>query len=290
MNYVYKEGIALQHEIEQTVVPDTAVALWQLGQAGVVIKGSVPASDTGSVPMVAVDPFLSGTNRAENPDNEFIREYNPPIEPEQLSQLTAVLITHHHGDHLDTKTITRLHRAAEHVKFVVPAPHAQILRNAGVADEVIISARAGEKLELPGVGVLPIAAAHTVYEQDEAGDHLYLGYLIDMNGISIYHSGDTVVTDALMDTVVPLRPQIAILPVNGSDYERTRRNIVGNMSAREAVDFAVAIKADLLLPNHYDMFPNNRDNPAHFVDYLFHQQRQQKFHMLAVGERFIYLP
>ncbi|MBT2736679.1 hypothetical protein [Bacillus sp. ISL-7] len=39
---------------------------------------------------------------------------------------------------------------------------------------------------------------------------------------------------------------------------------------------------------HYDMFPNNRDNPAYFVDYLFHHYPTQKFHMMVPGERFIY--
>ena len=104
-----------------------------------------------------------------------------------------------------------------------------------------------------------------------------------------YHSGDTSVTNKLVERVREFKPHIAILPINGGDYERTARGIVGNMTGREAADFGVAVGADLIIPAHYDMFPNNRDNPAHFVDYLFHMYRAQKFHMMAQGERFIYV-
>ncbi len=51
----------------------------------------------------------------------------------------------------------------------------------------------------------------------------------------------------------------------------------------------VAMWADLLVPTHYDLFPNNRDNPAFVVDYLFRTYRAQKFHMMAPGERLLYV-
>jgi len=60
------------------------------------------------------------------------------------------------------------------------------------------------------------------------------------------------------------------------------------MSSREAADFSAMVGIDLNVPIHYDMFPNNRENPAYFVDYLFHHYHNQKFHMMVSGERFIY--
>src|SRR5690606_41374058 len=80
----------------------------------------------------------------------------------------------------------------------------------------------------------------------------------------------------------------SILPINVQDYFRTSRWIVGNMNYRDAVDFGVTIGADMILPVHYDMFANNRENPGYFVDYIFHQYPNQKFHMMVPGERFIY--
>jgi L-ascorbate 6-phosphate lactonase len=60
------------------------------------------------------------------------------------------------------------------------------------------------------------------------------------------------------------------------------------MNYRDAVEFGVAIGADLIIPIHYDLFPNNRENPAYFVDYLLHTYPTQRFHMMTAGERFIY--
>src|SRR5690606_40201862 len=91
----------------------------------------------------------------------------------------------------------------------------------------------------------------------------------------------SVVTDELISDIKSYRPHIAILPINGQDYFRTSRWIIGNMNYRDAVDFGVTIGADMILPVHYDMFANNRENPAYFVDYIFHQYPNQKFHMMV---------
>jgi L-ascorbate 6-phosphate lactonase len=96
-------------------------------------------------------------------------------------------------------------------------------------------------------------------------------------------------TDELIDRVRVFSPHIIFLPINGSDYLRESRGIVGNMNYRDAADFAQLVRADIVIPIHYDLFPNNRENPAYFVDYLFHTYPSQKFHLLVPGERFVYL-
>lgn len=294
MTKVYMKGDELQRQIQHTEVPTNAVALWNLGQASVLVKGATKtgtAIDEADVATtLVVDPYLTRSIEVNRPDTEFVREYDAPLEPEQLAGITAVLITHHHGDHLDLDTITRLHRVSPNTKFIVPAPHVRMLYDAGVTETAVIAACAGEKIRVcDDATVLPVAAAHTDYETDAEGHHLYLGYVVNLGGVCIYHSGDTVVTDELVDSLSHERPDVAILPINGEDYARTKREIAGNMGMREAVDFALSMHADLLLPNHYDMFPNNRENPAFLVDYIFHQHRNLKFHMSAVGERFIYM-
>jgi hypothetical protein len=48
--------------------------------------------------------------------------------------------------------------------------------------------------------------------------------------------------------------------------EREGRNIVGNLSEREAAWPAYEIRAGLLIPMHHDMFAHNRGYPAHVVE------------------------
>lgn len=283
MRYIYKGEAALVQEIHQTNVTDGAIALWNLGQMGIVLKGFQQDG------FICIDPYLTNSIEQENPGTEFVREYPPPIGPEGLTNALAILITHYHNDHLDLSTLRTLAAVSPSTSYAVPASHLSLLQNASFKADRLIAARDEVSFSIGNFSITPVAAAHPDYQTDESGNHYFLGYCVSINGIRLYHSGDTSVTDKLVERVREFQPHIAMLPINGGDYARTARGIVGNMSGREAADFGVAVGADLIIPVHYDMFPNNRDNPAQFVDYLFHTYRAQKFHMLALGERFIYM-
>lgn len=281
MRNVYKSGDALVEEMNETRIPEGAIAFWHLGQAGIVIKGS---QNDG---MICIDPYLTRSIEEADPETEFKRAFPPVVEPDMLGNVDAVLVTHAHGDHLDRPTLEGMAKAGNHTKFAVPAPEVPLVEDL-VSEDNLIAARDQESFFIKGFKITPVLAAHTEYDLDEHGNHRFLGYFIEGNGIRIYHSGDTVVTPELIEQVRMFQPHLAFLPINGGDSFRTSRGIIGNMSFREAVDFTVKVGADVMIPIHYDLFPNNRENPAYMVDYLFHQYPFQKFHMMAPGERFIY--
>lgn len=222
-----------------------------------------------------------------NPYSEFKRAFPPIIEPSMLKDIDGILVTHEHEDHLDLATIKELSLVSTNTSFIVPAPCESLLCNV-VSKMTIKLAKAGEPFTIKGFKITPIPAAHTNYMVDDKDDHVYLGYFLEINGIRLYHSGDTVITPLLIEKVKEFKPHVAFLPINGGDFFRTSRGIIGNMSFREAADFSVTVGVDLVIPIHFDMFPINRENPAYFVDYLFHQYPTQKFHMMVPGERFIY--
>ena len=62
------------------------------------------------------------------------------------------------------------------------------------------------------------------------GKPRFVGYVL-AGGRRVYHSGDTIVTDALTEALTPLGVDVALLPINGRDAEREARGIVGNMNA-----------------------------------------------------------
>ena len=70
---------------------------------------------------------------------------------------------------------------------------------------------------------------------------------------------------------------------------REQQDIIGNFSYREAADLGVAMGADLIIPIHYGMFAANTVRVAHFVDYLTDHYPEQRFHILARNERFVYV-
>lgn len=267
----YKQGTALLNEMNETALPENAVAIWFLGQESLVVKH-------GST-IVYIDPYLT-----EYPK----RKYQPPFRPDEVNNATWVFGTHHHLDHIDPNTVGPMAQASPQAQFVVPAPHVHMLTKVGIADNRIHPARADERLHLPGFSVTPIKAAHEQFETDDAGNHLYLGYVFQFGPITLYHAGDTVEFPELVDLLRPHQIDVACLPINGRDWQRGRRNVLGNLNFREAVNVGVEAGADLIIPLHYDLFQGNQENPAFFVDYLYRTYPAQKFHIMAPGERFVY--
>lgn len=278
---VYKHGAPLIKEIIDTRIHDDAISFWNLGQAGIVLKGR---EEDG---LICIDPYLSNSIEQVNPETEFIRAYPPVLSPIMLEDADAILITHQHDDHLDFATLREVGRNRENSFLAVPAPLVSMVQSE-TGNKNVVAAKGNESFQIKGFQITPVPAAHTSYQVDLQGNHLYLGYCLEVNGVRLFHSGDTIVTPELIEKVKDFKPHVVFLPINGGGYFRSSREIVGNMSFREAVEFSVTVGADLIIPIHYDLFPNNRDNPACFVDYLFTHYPNQKFHMMAPGERFIY--
>src|SRR2546421_10599523 len=95
---------------------------------------------------------------------------------------------------------------------------------------------------------------------EREGKNLYsfLGYILEIGGVRIYHAGDTVIYEGLVERLRELEIDIAFLPINGRNYFREQRDIVGNMDEREAADLASAAGVKLLVPIHYEMFAANQ--------------------------------
>jgi L-ascorbate metabolism protein UlaG (beta-lactamase superfamily) len=279
----YKQGAALLEDIERSQPGPGEAWLWYLGQLGFVIN-------LGGL-VFYIDVIL---NDLRGPEGISLREYPAPFSPAQAGRVDYILCTHNHGDHLNLKTLVPLAEAHPQARLVVPRPWRGLLREAGIGEAQILGARDGETLDLGPVSLLPIAATHTRFIQDEPergenGDSLCLGYLLSSGGLTIYHAGDTWVTPALVRGLKAAGPlNVAILPINGTDWERTERSCIGNMGALDAVKLARAVPADLSIPAHYDLMAGNSENPALFADYMYRHCPAQRFHIFALGERFIY--
>ena len=93
----------------------------------------------------------------------------------------------------------------------------------------------------------------------------FVGYALGASR-AVYHAGDTIVTDALLEAIEPLGVEVALLPINGRDEEREARGIVGNMDAVEAVELALADRCVRARPHHWDGFEGNTVPPGSAVD------------------------
>jgi L-ascorbate metabolism protein UlaG (beta-lactamase superfamily) len=97
---------------------------------------------------------------------------------------------------------------------------------------------------------------------------------------TLYHSGDTVLYDAMAERLQPFGVHVALLPINGAKPER---RVAGNLSGCESAVLANKIGAKLVVPCHYELFEFNTASPDEFVNEA--TSIGQPFRVLRAGER-----
>lgn len=271
----HRRGAELIQEVNRTEVPFGTLAIWFLGQESVIIKGDGVT--------VYVDPYVSD-------HLDLPRTYPAPIAPEDITGADLCLITHEHVDHMDAGTLPIFHRQNKEALIMAPACCKPELIEMGIHTSQILEANDSQEAELfSKVKITTIPAAHEQLDKDPNGKPRFVGYVIQLNGVTLYHAGDTVLFPELVEQMSTIQPDVALLPINGADYFRRERGIVGNMNYREAAEYAVRIGAETVIPLHYDVFAGNAEKPGHFVDYLYEHFPEQKCHVMARGERFVYV-
>ena len=265
--------MGLTGRIDALEVGERSLAFWGLGQVGVAIKGP-----TG---VVYIDPYLTASDGA---GGSLDRTFPPPVEPSGVTNADAVLLTHDHIDHTDPDTVLPLAESSPGARFVAPATSRDTLVGAGLAPDGITVPTVGEPLEIAGARVTAIPSAHTELEYDPERGYPYLGYVVEWNGVTVYHAGDTVIYDGLIETLSAWEIDVAFVPINGRDFFRTSRDLVGNTDFREAAELAETLGFGLLVPTHYELFDFNAADPGHFVSFLYRLNPMRRHKLLGAGE------
>lgn len=250
------------------------VVLYWLGQAGFLIEA-------GGYRML-IDPYLSDSLARKYRGSTFphTRMMAPPIEPNDLTRLDLVLCTHRHTDHMDPDTLQALAVRFPQLKFVVPAASIEeARRRCGVDDTRLICVDAGEHVDLlPGVSVRPLPSAHETLQPDAEGRHEWLGYVLDIGGLRLYHSGDCIPYPGLAESVAALAPHAALLPVNGRDHGRSSNGVPGNFTLDEAIALCRAAGIADMVAHHFGMFDFNTVAPE-VIDDRANAEQRHGFHL-----------
>ncbi len=201
-----------------------------LGQSGYIIK-------SGKTEIV-LDPYLSDSvNRVAGRP----RALPLPIEADKLKP-DAVICTHDHLDHLDPDTVSLMSSSQ---LFITTQGGKEKLLSLGKKNVKALSV--GESISVGDFCVTAVFADHTV----EA-----FGVIVEAEDITLYFSGDTLYNEKLFD-ISAHRPDATFICINGR---------LGNMNVEEALETAKKIGAPINIPNHYDMFVSNSENPHLFAD------------------------
>lgn len=274
---------ALLAQMQRTPIIDNSLAIWGLGQMGLAIKG--PEA------LIYIDPYLSNSLQEQYGDH-VARAYPPPLLPHRLTQVDYFLISHEHPDHLDPATVAPVAQASPQAKFIAPGWCLDILSGLNIPAERIIVPTALEPFTLPGTSLrlTAVPTAHYEIEYDEAKGHRWLGFLIQWNGVTFYHSGDMIIHPGYLDMMRGLpTPDVAILPINGRDWFREQANMLGNLWPAEAARLALDLGWDVLIAGHNDLLPINTIPMASIVEALTTIAPRQKFKLLQPGELYYYV-
>ena len=235
--------------VQETQTPYGSAAIWWMGQMGLWVK-------MGST-VLSIDYFASDTPGRLVP---------PPVPAEEVTGVDIFLGTHDHLDHIDHEAWKVWAWHCPEADFVFPLRHAAAIAQDGVSLARQRGMDEGLTCRLGGVTIRAIAAAHEFLEE---APYPALQYIIEGNGVRLYHAGDTLRYEGMLGKLLALGPfDAALLPINGRDGKRYRRNCIGNMTFQEAADLAGALSPGLTLPGHWDMFADNPGDPEAFADYL----------------------
>ena len=175
-----------------------------MGQESVVLKG-------GEV-VIYIDPYMSADLERKA---GFQRAFPAPLQPEHITNANMVLITHEHDDHMDLGTIAVIAKQNPATAFVAPACCHEAMRGVGVSPERLFAAVCDEWQQFDGFRLMAIPAAHETLDEHEEFGHRFVGYLVDIQGVLIYHAGDTVVYPGLVERLLAHSIDIGMVPING---------------------------------------------------------------------------
>lgn len=254
--------------------PD-ALHVWWLGQSGFLLQNNGR--------HLLFDPYLSDslTRKYAETDKPHVRMTKLAIDPARLDFIDVLTSSHNHTDHLDGETLTSIMQASPSVEIIVPEANRQFVADRlSVLPDRLRTLDAGQSLEVSGFQLHAVPAAHETVERDDDGRCKFLGYVARCGPYTVYHSGDTVLYDGMVDLLREFPIDLALLPINGSLPER---RVAGNLWGREAAKLAKEIGAKCVIPCHFDMFEFNTVTPDEFVATC--DEIGQSYRVLACGER-----
>lgn len=272
----YQKDEALIAEMDSLLGDQGRFHLWWLGQSGFLLQWNGK--------RVLLDPYLSDslTRKYQDTDKPHVRMSEMVCSPDLLRHINIVTSSHNHTDHLDAETLLPIIQNNPGIKLLIPAANREFVADRlkcdlnfprGLAD--------GESMSMNGFTFHGIPAKHNELERDEEGRCRYMGYIVEFGDYKIYHSGDTLLDDEIVNAVRSFKVDLAILPVNGNSPER---RVPGNLNAQEAVKLAKAVAARMAIPCHYDMFFFNTADVEDFRKEA--TKAGQPFQILQLGQKF----
>ena len=169
---------------------------------------------TGDGTIIAIDPFSKS-----------------PL----WTKADLVLVTHDHGDHFNAAVVRSLLK--EGTRVVVPASVKAAGTDRGLATDTLVP---GEVKTFAGWEVAAVRA-YNLTKPMHPRSRDWLGYVVVIDGLRVYHAGDT----DLIPEMTDVKADVALLPAGG----------MVTMNPETAARAAALVGAQVAVPMHYGRLP-----------------------------------
>ena len=180
--------------------------------------------------------------------NKGIIIYFDPFKIEKnYNDADIIFITHDHYDHYSEEDIDKVIK--NNTIIVSPVDLLEKLLNKGLKKENIISVKPYEDYNIRNLKFSTIPAYNT-NKQFHPRKNNWVGYLIELEGITYYIAGDTDITEDNKK----IKCDVAFVPIGGTF----------TMNYQEASELINTIKPKIVIPTHYGSIVGTKEDAINF--------------------------
>lgn len=181
-------------------------------------------------------------------DNIYIDPYKIENETHNAKYL---FITHSHYDHFSIEDIKKV-RNEDTIFFVTPDCKEKLLE-IGVDEKRIVTVAPDEMYRFNKIEV-QVIPAYNIDKEYHKKEYGWVGYLIKINGVTYYITGDTDVNEDIQN----IKCDVLFVPIGGT-Y---------TMDYKEAADYTNSIKPKYVIPIHYGTIVGKKEDGIEFAKLL----------------------
>ena len=237
----------LMTDILNYTILNNEINIWWIGQSGFIIK-------TPNGKITVIDAYL--TNSAIHIRPDLDRQTPVPIQPEELV-CDYYICTHNHIDHFDPETIEHL-KNKDGITFIGPRNVIKAFKQVKTPINNAVLLEAGDSIQLEDI---TLTGTFCIPNKDAVLDSI--GIIFQINGKTIYHSGDTGY-HSFLEYIEKFNINMSLMCINGK---------LGNLTYHEAFSLCKVLKPQIAVPCHFDMFAGNQENPELFRQLVENENR-----------------
>lgn len=222
------------------------------------------------------------------------------IDPFEVKNVDALIVTHIHSDHLDINTAAAVHQNCPEAKFVGPKEVVNTWLKWGIPEEKTIVVKPGDEVKIKDINVVALEAfdrtALVTCEDPEVMlkgkmpqdmDQIAVNYLFETSGGSLYHAGDSHYSNMFAKHGNEHKIDVCL-----GAYGENPRGITDKVTSVDMLRMAESLNAKVVIPVHYDIWANFMADPKEITEIWNFKKDRLKYgfkpYIWQVGGKFTY--